>query len=278
MGGELAVWHGAARLRARAWWARQRGRDIGIRAVPIGSDWVYPDTVGGWVDSQRWRVGLRDGAVQRWIARAVPAGGVAVDVGACLGWYTLAFARQVGPTGRVLALEPDAGNLDLLTRAVGAGRLPQVDVRQLAAAEHGGWIGLYVATGDRGDHRTLPAEEPRRLVTVRGVALDQLLADEARVDVVKLAVQGAEVSVLRGLQRTLARPTPPRLLCAVVPTLLTRAGAGRAALFEPLEALGFLPCRLAADGTPVPTHGDVLWREAEAKGRMVVLFERAGGG
>jgi hypothetical protein len=91
----------------------------------------------------------------------MPVGGVAIDVGAYLGWYSVALARRAGLGGRVIALEPEAGNFDLLTRAVGAGRFPQIDARQVAAAEYSGWTSLYVATGDRGDHRIVPAlEEP----------------------------------------------------------------------------------------------------------------------
>ncbi len=262
------------RARLRAWWAQQRARDIGIRAVPLGPDHVYPDTLAGWLQAQAWRRGWRDGGVRRWISRALPDGGVAVDVGAYLGWYTLAFARQVGPGGRVLAFEPEASNFDLLTRAVGGGRLPQVEARQIAVLEQRGWTALYVATTDRGDHRVVPAAEERRVVTVPGAGLDELLADAPRVDVVKIAAQGTELSVLRGLRRTLARPQPPRVLCTLAPALLERAGTSPGVLFELLDELGYVPYRCAADGTPVPVHPDVLWREAVAAGRVMALIQR----
>jgi FkbM family methyltransferase len=259
---------------ARIWWRQQAARDVGVRAVRVGSDTVYPDTVDGWLTAQAWRLGLRDGGAQRLIAREMPVGGVAVDVGAYLGWYSVALARRAGVSGRVIALEPETGNFDLLTRAVGAGRFPQIDPRQVAAAEYSGWTSLYVATGDRGDHRIVPALEERCMRTVRGVSVDDLVAEVPRLDFLKISAQGAEVSVLRGARRVLEREPALRILCAVAPELLTRAGASPAALFEPLEALGFAPHRVERDGSAVRTHATALWAEAQARGRLLVYFRR----
>lgn len=259
---------------ARQWWRQQAARDVGVRAVRVGVGAVYPDTVDGWLSSQAWRLGWRDGGAQRLVARAMPVGGIAVDVGAYLGWYSVALARRAGVTGRVLALEPDTGNFDLLTRAVGAGRFPQIDPRQVAAAEYSGWTSLYLATGDRGDHRIVPAPEERRARTVRAVSLDDLLADVPRLDVLKIAAQGAEVSVLRGARRVLERSPDLCILCTVAPELLTRAGASAAALFEPLAERGFAPHRIERDGGVVRTHATALWSEALARGRLSVCFRR----
>ena len=259
---------------ARQWLRRQGTREVGVRAVSVGTDTVYPDTVQGWLCSQAWRLGWRDGGAQRLITREMPVGGLAIDIGAYLGWYAMALARRTGPSGRVIALEPEAGNFDLLTRAVGAGRFPQIEARQVAAAEYSGWTSLYVAAGDRSDHRIVPAPEERRTRTVRAVSIDDLVADAPRVDFLKVAVQGAELSVLRGARRTLERQADVRILCTLVPALLTRAGASAAALFEPLADSGFAPYRIEPDGSVVRTHASALWAEACARGRALVLFRR----
>lgn len=259
---------------ARLWWRQQGARDVGVRAVRVGDDTVYPDTLDGWLTAQAWRLGLRDRGAQRLIAREMPVGGMAIDVGAYLGWYSVALARRAGLTGRVIALEPETGNFDLLTRAVGAGRFPQIDPRPVAAAEYSGWTSLYVATGDRGDHRIVPALEERRTRTVRAVSVDDLLGDGPRLDFLKISAQGAEVSVLRGARRALERDSALRILCAVTPELLTRAGASAAALFEPLETLGFASHRIERDGSAVRTHASALWAEAQVRGRVLVYFRR----
>jgi FkbM family methyltransferase len=250
-----------------------RARDIGIRAVALGPDWLFVDTPDRYAAALAWKLGWRDGAARRLIAREVGPGMVAVDVGANVGWYTLALARRVGVGGRVYALEPEARCFELLGRTVG--RWAQAELRQVAAADYSGWTTLYLADVDQGDHRIVPAGAERRMVTVRAVSLDDLLSDAPRVDFVKLAVQGAEVAVLRGLRTTLARHPTARVLCTVSPALLERAGAGADALFEPLREAGLVPHQLWRDGTTEPIHPRVAWSRARACGRLHLYFRRA---
>jgi FkbM family methyltransferase len=258
-------------------WARLqalRRREIGIRPVKIGPDRVFVDSVDRYLAALAWKLGLSHRRVRRLIARTIAPGMVAVDVGANVGCYSVTLARRVGAAGRVYALEPEPGNVDLLTRAVGPARFPQVVTRQVAAADYSGWMTLYLSPVDRGDHRIFPAAEERRMVTVRSVSLDDVLAEERRVDFIKLSVQGAEVSALRGLGRTLARNPELRLLCAITPPLLARAGVGAAALFEPLRAAGLAPHRLLDDGSTQPVSEDALWSAAQARGSVLALFVR----
>ena len=95
-----------------------------------------------------------------------------------------------------------------------------------------------------------------------------------RVDLLKLSIQGAEVSALRGLQRTLAQRPPLGILCAVSPVLLERTGAGADAFFTPLAAAGYVPHRLRRDGTAEPIHRDVAWSLARAAGRLLLYFRK----
>ena len=247
---------------------------ISERAIRIGADRLYADSVGRYLAALAWKLGWRNGPERALIAREVMSGMVAVDVGASVGWYTFGLARRVGSGGRVYAIEPEARGFRLLSRSLGESRLEQVQPCQVAAADHAGWMTLYVSEVDHGDHRIFPAEEERRLVTVRAVTLDDLLADEARVDFVKINVQGAEVSVLRGLRQTLKRSPDLRLLCSLCPALLRRAGAGASALFDPLRELGFSPYRLAPNGVPQPIHDKVAWSMAVAAGRINLFFRR----
>jgi FkbM family methyltransferase len=271
-------WGRAALTRAVDWLRRRsdewRARDIGIRQVTVGPDRLFVDTLDRYAAVLGWKTGLRDGGVRRLIAREVSPGMVAVDVGANVGCYTVGLARRVGTQGRVYALEPEGRCFELLGRAVGANRCAQVELRQVAAADYSGWTTLYVSDVDQGDHRIVPAAAERRIVTVRAVSLDDLLADAERVDFVKLAVQGAEVAALRGLRRTLQRNPDLRLLCAISPPLLERAGAGADAVFDPLADAGWLPHQVRGDGTTQPIDPRLAWSLARARGRLLLYFRR----
>jgi hypothetical protein len=178
---------------ARLWWRQQGARDVGVRAVRVGDDTVYPDTLDGWLTAQAWRLGLRDGGAQRLIAREMPVGGMAIDVGAYLGWYSVALARCAGLTGRVIALEPETGNFDLLTRAVGAGRFRRstAPVRRRSTP-----------AGRRCTWRPRPRRSPHR-AGAGGAAHAHLRGQRRRSPrrrtaprLLKISARGAEVSVL----------------------------------------------------------------------------------
>jgi FkbM family methyltransferase len=245
---------------------------VGERAVHVGGDAVYVEGGDRALQALGWKIGVLARRERAVIARAAAAGTVVVDVGANLGLTTLALARKVGPAGRVYSLEPEASNFRLLSRTVTEAGLAQVEMRQLAAADHSGWMTLYVAAGDCGDHRILPAEEERALVTVRAVSLDDLLAEEERVSLVVIDVRGAESSVLRGMRATLARRPAPKILCTVAPALLRRAGVGRDAFFAPLEEAGLAAHRVEAGGAIEPVSPAAAWSLAESIGSVPIYF------
>src|SRR5207244_6919481 len=81
------------------------------------------------------------------------------------------------------------------------------------------------------------------------VVLDELLAGEPHVDFAKIDVQGAEVAVVRGLERTLSRNRAVGVLCELSPELLRQAGTDAEVLFALLRARGLRPHRVGRDGT-----------------------------
>ena len=63
-------------------------------------------------------------------ALGIPKGAVVADVGAGSGYYTVLLAREVGPTGRVVATDLQPGMLDILRGKVARERLSNVEVKQ----------------------------------------------------------------------------------------------------------------------------------------------------
>ena len=239
---------------------------VGERAVRVDGDRLYAASPDRLLAALAWKTGLRERAERRLIAREVKPGMVAVDVGANLGVHTLALARAVGPAGRVHALEPDPANFRLLARAV----------HRAAAAAQAGEMDLHLSAVNRGDHRLHPDAAPRARVRVPVVVLDELLAGEPHVDFVKIDVQGAEVAVVRGLERTLARNRAVGVLCELSPGLLRQAGSDAEVLFALLRARGLRLHRLGRDGTCTPVDDADALGAAEAAGYLNLYFRPAG--
>jgi FkbM family methyltransferase len=150
-------------------------------------------------------------------------GGVFVDVGANIGYFSLLAAARVGPAGRVFAFEPNSANCELLRNSAAAnGFEGRIDLHCVAVAEARQRIAFATAGVDSNGRVINPAEaaaEVAPLPMVEAVALDDVLADCDRVDVIKIDTEGAEARVWRGMQGVIKRHRPT-LLFEFSPILL----------------------------------------------------------
>jgi FkbM family methyltransferase len=133
-----------------------------------------------------------------------------IDVGAHVGSYATLGALAVGPTGRVLAFEPDEANRSRLLRHVGLNRLPNVEVFDHGLGEASANVSMVrpVAANSGMTRAARSGETPDFAMQVR--RLDDVIASVSgpRVSVVKIDVEGAEVGVVRGASRLIERDRP----------------------------------------------------------------------
>ncbi len=161
---------------------------------------------------------------------------VFVDVGANIGYFSLLAASLVGARGRVIALEPRADNAELLRRSAATNGFTQIDIQVCAAAERSCELVFYASGSVNSNGRVAREDEPFAdvLPRVQAVALDELLVDVPRIDVIKLDIEGSEPRALEGMRKLVERHRPV-LLSEFSPELI-RVAAGQ----EPvayLEAL-----------------------------------------
>jgi FkbM family methyltransferase len=146
---------------------------------------------------------------ERLRARLLP-GATFVDVGANVGFYALLAAQRVGPSGRVIAFEPNPDNLKplLLNRLLNDAA--QIDVRPFAVSDEEGFLSLMKIVSIASTKSLDPAELEylNDAQVVYAVTLDRALAAEPRVDVVKCDVDGHDFRVMSGARATLARCHP----------------------------------------------------------------------
>lgn len=147
--------------------------------------------------------------LRRYLRRQAPSGGqVVVDAGAFHGLYTLWFAVRVGPGGRVVAVEPDAGNLRGLRRNLALNPGLRVEVVEEPLWSEAAEVGFFPQGNVASSFFWSPAgqaAEPRRTTTLDAV-VGRL--DLPRLDFVKMDVEGAEVHALRGAQASIRRFGP----------------------------------------------------------------------
>lgn len=165
---------------------------------------------GYWLGTYEWDV-------QQCLAAWLIEGDHFVDIGANAGFYTLLASRLVGPTGRVTAIEPLPKNLAFIRRHLDLNALQNVDVIESAASDHDGVARFLIEPhASMGHLKTGQTDETigRAAIDVRTVTLDVLLTAGrlAPAKVVKIDVEGAELSVLQGARHYLRSSYPIILL------------------------------------------------------------------
>lgn len=158
-------------------------------------------------------------------------GAVAIDVGANIGYMTLAAARAVGPRGTVIAIEPHPDNVALLRANLARnGVASWVHVIDAAAWHTPGTVDLSECAENSGDHRVQTLQQERSTLPVRAVRLDDVVPQDLRVAVIKLDTQATEHHVIAGATTLLSRDRPV-ILCEYWPQGLRARGE------DPLEVL-----------------------------------------
>ncbi len=151
----------------------------------------------------------RDEPEIRHAAALVPAGRVAVDVGAWLGPWTRVLSRRASA---VHAFEPQPRLAAHLRKVVG----PNVTVHESAVGDAPGEATLVVDEGPGRDalahlQQAQPSStDPGRAVRVAVTRLDDV--DLGDVGFVKIDVEGHELAVLRGAAQLLERCRPTVLV------------------------------------------------------------------
>jgi FkbM family methyltransferase len=152
----------------------------------------------------------------KWIQSFQP-GDVFYDIGANIGVYTLLAAKQVGPHGKVIAIEPHLPNAVALMQNVQAsGFTERVMVLTAAVSSLDGWQSFHYLSLKRGSSGSQIRQaklggkpfEPAVVEWKRTVTLWQLLDDgrSGRSTHIKIDVDGHELSIVHGLIPSLHAP------------------------------------------------------------------------
>jgi FkbM family methyltransferase len=136
-----------------------------------------------------------------------------IDIGAHVGYMTLLAASRVTAAGSVLAIEANSDNFALLRANVERNTLTNVrPVEGAAWRQSDEELTMTVSPDNSGDHRVFQRDGAANTVQVRSVAVDDLITDDWRADVVKVDVQGTDHVAIEGMRRTIERFRPTLLV------------------------------------------------------------------
>jgi FkbM family methyltransferase len=150
--------------------------------------------------------------VQDVVREQVRAGMTVYDVGANIGFFSLAMARLVGPKGRVVAFEADPEIAARLRDHAERNGFSWLIVEEKAAWSESGWVSFArcdpVASPDRGVGSVVNGNAGAVTISVAAVSLDDCAQQYGAADFIKCDVEGAEAEVFRGAQELLGGKRP----------------------------------------------------------------------
>lgn len=142
-------------------------------------------------------------------------GEVVVDVGAFIGFYTMRASRLVGSRGKVVAVEAEPSNFEALLFNLKLNQANNVIPLNLAAWDKEAMLDLHIFQENLAlNSLTHLHGNSAKSIKVKARPLDAVLEELGveKVDWVKIDVEGAEVEVLQGMEKTISHSPNLRLL------------------------------------------------------------------
>lgn len=186
------------------------------------------------------------------VQQLLKEGDYVVDVGANVGAYTLLAARLVGPTGRVIAIEPTPSTVHALRTSIALNGLSNlVETHALALGRSDGEGELH-CEATSGHNSLLPSASGGTESVAVEVKRGDTLLKQLRPALIKIDVEGWELDVLEGLGKLITGANGPSLVIEYSPEHVARRGMSRGEWLERLRGYGL-----------------AIWKIDDATGKLV---------
>jgi FkbM family methyltransferase len=217
----------------------------------LGNDRIIVSTQQGrfWIDPisnlgvRLCREGYYEPGMQRTIEKFLSRGATFVDLGANEGYFTVIGAKLCGPGGRVVAIEPQNRLLPVIAENLRINRVEWASVLNVAVADSEVTATIHLAsdinTGGSGMHRSTKYRLPTQQVAARTLA--QVLDGEklARVDLMKVDIEGFEYEALLGSPEVFRERRVKALALELHPTILTNRKKDASLITKMLEGYNY---------------------------------------
>ncbi|WP_329367150.1 FkbM family methyltransferase [Streptomyces sp. NBC_00669] len=221
-----------------------------------------------------------------WLQNRLGPGDTYIDVGANIGYFSVLASQLVGPTGHVVAIEASRPFLDRVEQNARLNGCTNIRAVHTAVSDKDQTLTFILASSaNMGANSIVPWDGPTESVfDIDAHPLPDVLTDEEieRARVVKVDVEGAEGSVVRGMAPMLERLRPDaEVTVEVTPERMEQLGDSVEELLDTMRGAGFHVYRLAneyaAATYPTALRGasavPVRWR-GPVTGESDLVFSR----
>jgi FkbM family methyltransferase len=173
------------------------------------------------------------------IQRFLSEGDIVVDVGAHVGYHTCLMSQAVGEKGYVYAFEPASDNMSVLKQNIQINNLTNVELNEVALGDVAGLTSIYLNQEDFGCH-SLVGDGNRQLTQEITVARFDEVVPHKPIALVKIDVEGFELSVLRGMEGHLKQGEVRTILVEYTPYTIVQNGQSPHDFFSIIEEYGLI--------------------------------------
>ena len=186
-----------------------RGRDLIEREI-MGSGMLLDSRDKG-ISQDLLVNGLREPFLTEIINDEIKDGEVIVDIGANIGYYVLQESLLVGQRGKVYAIEPVHGNIEILERNIRLNGYENIEVFELAIGDKNGMGEIMVS--ELRNRSSMVASGMSYIYSspIEIVMLDTFLQGKRHPDIIKMDVEGYEYEIIRGCKELLASGRPLKI-------------------------------------------------------------------
>ncbi|MFE6026179.1 FkbM family methyltransferase [Streptomyces niveus] len=233
------------RLRDNAWQRVVRSR-FGVRFAVDTQDLIQ---------RYLYLFGVWEPHMTRWLRGRLRPGDTFIDVGANVGYYAMVASRWVGDGGQVVAIEASPTFHRKLLQHVRLNQCGNVRAINGAVSDERKELTFVLASSaNMGANSIVPYDGPAESsFQVEAFPLGELLepAEISTARVIKIDVEGAEGSVVRGMIPMLDKLRPDcEITVEVTPDRMAQLGDSAEELMKTMRDHGFHAYRLVNEYTP----------------------------
>lgn len=161
----------------------------------------------------------------------IPLNGVVIDCGTSIGDHTVTYAQYVGPNGRVLGFEANADSHECACLNLAIYR--NTTIYNVGVSDDYGVAGMALSPNVGASH--LDTKNGRE---VHLAPLDDYTDGLARLDFIKVDIEGFETRMLKGCKNTFKKFSPA-ILMEINEGALNRQGTTSEEVFSLLRGYGY---------------------------------------
>lgn len=185
----------------------------------------YTDPTGYMPNRLKMLFGCYESEVTGLIKRLLPSDGVFIDIGANVGYISHFVVNECSFNGKIYAVEPNPKIYSILQKNIAVS--DRISLYNLALANETGYATFYCGNNsalcslvkgyNESHHSSNPKWDSVKEISVEVHKGDQLFADLANIDILKIDVEGYEMQAFLGMEKMINEKKIKKILMEFCP-------------------------------------------------------------